>query len=442
VSGAPTRRLLLAGGLVCEGTSGTAEPARADVVTEGDRIIEVGIGLDGDEVIDCAGQLVLPGLIDCHVHLFLTSLDLAAQVRAPFGLAFYEAARNAALTLAAGVTTVRDAGGADAGIRVAQERGLIAGPRIQTAISILSPTGGHADGSQPSGCSVPFLFGPFPGRPAGVVDGPEEIRKKVRELIREGADVIKVAVTGGVLSPRDDPFHAHFRDDELTVLLAEATAAGRPVMAHAHTPAGIKAALRAGVRSIEHGTVLDPEAVDLMAKKGTWLVPTLSAGHAVLDPDGIGASLSAEQLGQGRRLAAEHLASLKLAIDAGVPIAMGTDAGVAPHGDNLHELELLVDAGLTPARALHAATGAAAKLLGLYDELGTIQPGKRADLVLVRDHTPAGGADHANGVGPLDLTNLRARVTTVLQGGRRVHTSALAAQPGNAVAHPDTHAHR
>jgi len=409
-TGTTPERLLLAGGTVWDGTSATAEPAPADVVIQDGRIVAIGTGLDGDQEIDCRGQLVLPGLIDCHAHLAVSTLDLATQLRAPFSLPFYQAARNAALTLAAGVTTVRDAGGADLGMKTAQQQGLFAGPRMQIAISILSQTGGHADGWQPSGCDLPFLFTTHPGRPSGVADGPDEVRKTVREVLRAGADVIKVATTGGVLSPRDDPNHAHFRGDELGEIFKEARAAGVPVMAHAHTPGGIRDAVRTGARSIEHGTVLDDEAIELMATNQTWLVPTLSAGHAVLDPEGIGANLSADQLEQGRRLAAGHLESLRRAVDAGVPIAMGTDAGVSPHGDNPFELELLVEAGLNPAHALFAATGSAARLLGLLDDLGTVEEGKRADLLLV-----ATGDD-------LDLTGLARRITAVFQDGRLAHS--------------------
>jgi imidazolonepropionase-like amidohydrolase len=399
-------RLVLAGGTVFDGTG--ADPARADVLLEGNRIVDVGTGLDGDESIDCTGHTVTPGLIDCHVHLCLSTLDQAVRLAAPFSLQFYEAAANMAATLAAGVTTVRDAGGADAGIKTAQQRGLLRGPRVQTAISILSQTGGHADGWQPSGCDLPFLFVPHPGRPAGLVDGPEEMRKKVRELVRAGADVIKVATTGGVLSTSDDPWHAHFRGDELAALIREARAARVAVMAHAHTPDGIKAAIRAGVRSIEHGTVLDDEAIALMAEFGTWLVPTLSAGRAVLDPHGPGVTLPEALLEQGRRIAAGQADSLRRAIEAGVPIAMGTDAGISPHGDNPHELELLVDAGLSPVQALHAATGSAARLLGLDGDLGTVQTGKRADLLILTGD-------------PLDLRDLPHRLTAVIQDGVPVH---------------------
>jgi imidazolonepropionase-like amidohydrolase len=203
-------------------------------------------------------------------------------VQRPFSYEFFEAARNLERTLATGITSIRDAGGADLGIKDAVEHGLTPGPRLQISIIMLSQTGGHGDKWYPSGIDAPFIV-PHPGRPSGIVDGPDEIRRKVRELHRDGADVIKVATSGGVLSPRDDPREAHFRPAELDALVEEATAAGMYVMAHAQGADGIKNAVRAGVRSIDHGIYLDDEAIDLMLRPGTWFVPTLVAPQGVLD---------------------------------------------------------------------------------------------------------------------------------------------------------------
>ena len=215
-------RVVLQGGSVFDG-SGTA-PAVADVVMEDGRIVDVGPGLDGDEVVDCSGQAVLPGFIDSHVHFMINGqLDPMYSVRRPFSLAFFEAAENMRATLDVGITTVREAGGSDLGIKTAQQRGMIAGPRMQISISMLSQTGGHGDDWQVCGAHMPAFFVPHPGRPDTIVDGPDEMRRKVRELVRAGADVIKVATSGGVLSPRDDPRHGHFRDAELAVLVEEAT---------------------------------------------------------------------------------------------------------------------------------------------------------------------------------------------------------------------------
>ncbi len=394
-------RILFTGGQVFDGTG--AEPAVADVTVQDGRIVEVGRGLDGDEAVDCAGRAVLPGLFDCHVHLTLTRLDALEWIAAPFSLQFYEAARNMRDTLRVGITTVRDAGGADLGIRLAQERGLAPGPRLRVSIRLISQTGGHGDSWEASGCSVP-IFVAHPGRPDGVADGPDQARRKVRELVRAGADVIKIATTGGVFSPRDDPRHAHLRDDEIAAIVAEATAAGIGVMAHAQGNAGIKAAVRGGVRSVEHGFFLDEEAIAMMLERGTWLVPTLSAAEGVRQAVESGVPLRPGAEAKERVVAEATAASVRAAIAAGVKIAMGTDAPVYPHGKNLRELELLVEHGMTSAQALHAATGSAAQLMGLDGELGTLEPGKRADIVLA-DGDPA------------DLIGLGERIRAVYQDG-------------------------
>jgi imidazolonepropionase-like amidohydrolase len=187
------RRTIFAGGLIVDGTG--SEPAPADVVIADGTIVDVGVGLDGDEIVDCTGRVVLPGLFDCHVHLLVNGLDPEQWRHRPFSLGFFEAVHAMRATLSAGVTTVREAGGADLGVREAQRRGLVTGPRMQISITLLSQTGGHGDPWEPSGATSP-IFPVHPGRPSGVVDGPEEIRQKVRELIRAGADVIKVATSG------------------------------------------------------------------------------------------------------------------------------------------------------------------------------------------------------------------------------------------------------
>jgi imidazolonepropionase-like amidohydrolase len=389
---------------VIEGTG--AAPAVGDVVLEGDRIVGVGPGLDGDEEVDAAGLCVLPGLFDCHVHVVSNGPDLLSRLQRPFSLQFYDAAANLAATLDCGVTTVRDASGADLGVRQALETGMIEGPRMQISITALSQTGGHGDAWMPSGACTAWAL-PHPGRPAGIVDGPEEMRRKVRELVRDGADVIKVFTSGGVLSPRDDPRHAHFRDDELAVLVAEATAAGRYVMAHAQATDGIKAAIRAGIRSIEHGIYLDDEAISMMLEQGTWLVPTLVAPHAVLDAAAAGMRIPEASVRKAREVVEAHADAFARAVDAGVTVAMGTDSGVGPHGDNLRELELMGAGGMRPLDVWTATTSSAARLMGLDSELGTLEVGKRADVVLL-----AGD--------PEDLHDLRSRIAGVYQDGRRV----------------------
>ncbi len=401
-------RTLFTGGLVYDGTR--AAPAEGDVVVEDGRILEVGTGLDGDVSVDVTGGYVSPGFFDCHVHVTLDNPSQMQIVETPFSLQFYLAAANLRKTLALGITSIRDAGGADLGVKEAVERGLIPGPRMQLSIIMLSQTGGHGDDWSVCGGDVPFFL-PHPGRPSGVVDGPDDVRRRVREIIRAGADVIKVATTGGVLSPRDDPRHAHFRDAEIAVMTEEATAAGIHVMAHAQGAGGIKAAIRHGVRSIEHGIFLDDEAIEMMLSSGTWLVPTLHAPRAVIAAAEAGLAIPQASVDKARLVADSHVDSVRRAHEAGVRIAMGTDCGVGPHGTNLEELELMTQAGLSPLEALHATTGSAAELLDVAGDRGTIRPGQRADLVVV-DGDPG------------DVTDLGSRVRAVYLDGVEVSRAA------------------
>jgi imidazolonepropionase-like amidohydrolase len=373
-------RVVHAGARVFDGSG--ADPEVADLVVEDGRIVDVGPGLDGDERIDHAGATILPGLFDCHVHVAVSTIDTFAIAHRPFSYGFYEAARNLESTLRAGITSVRDAGGADLGMKRAVEDGLIVGPRLQISLSMLSQTGGHGDDWLPSGSRL-SLLPTHPGVPDTVVDGPDQVRTKVRELVRMGADVIKVATSGGVLSPRDKPTHAHFRPAELEVLVEEATAAGVFVMAHAQATDGIKNAVRAGIRSIEHGIFLDDEAIDLMRERGTWLVPTLVAPTGVLEAADAGARIAPEMLDKARAVVETHRAAFRRAVEAGVRIAMGTDTGVTPHGRNLRELALMAEGGMAPRDVLVATTRSAAELLGVADERGTLEPGKLADFVVV-----------------------------------------------------------
>ena len=220
-------RTLFTGGSVFDGTGD--EPAEADVVLEHGRIVDVGTGLDGDEGVDCAGAVLLPGLFDCHVHVTVSDIGLLARAQKPFSYQFYEAARNLWATLGLGITTVRDASGADLGIKQAVDDGLIPGPRLRIAIGLISQTGGHGDAWMPSGLCLPLLV-PHPGRPDATADGPDEMRRVARTLLRAGADVLKVCTTGGVLSPRDDPRHTQYTPEELEVLVTEAAMQGRSVM--------------------------------------------------------------------------------------------------------------------------------------------------------------------------------------------------------------------
>jgi imidazolonepropionase-like amidohydrolase len=397
-------RTVLAGGRLFDGTG--TDPADADVAIEDGRIVAVGTGLDGDSAVDVAGRTVLPGFFDCHTHVMLSDVDLWGHLQRPFSAQFYEAAKNLRRTLDVGITSIRDAGGADLGVKEAVADGSIAGPRMQISIIMLSQTGGHGENWYPSGNEA-ALFVAHPGRPSGIVDGPDAVRHKVRELHRMGADVIKVATSGGVLSPRDDPRHAHFRPAELEALVEEASAAGMFVMAHAQGADGIKNAVRAGIRSIDHGIYLDDEAIELMLQRGTWFVPTLVAPQGVLDAVDSGVKLPPAVVDKARLVLDIHRAAFRTAVEAGVRIAMGTDSGVTPHGRNLRELELMAAGGMAPSAVLEATTRSAARLLGVDDELGTVEEGKLADLVVL-------GGD------PYDFSEYGSRVVQVWKGGVRV----------------------
>jgi len=395
-------RTVFTGGQVFDGTSfGTA-----DVAVSGGRVVEVGTGLDGDVEVDCAGATVLPGLVDCHIHAMFSGIDLLRMVQQPFSYPFYEAIRNLEATLACGITTVRDAGGADLGLKRAVDNGLVLGPRMQISITILSQTGGHADDWMPCGAEIPLLVS-HPGMPPSVVDGPEEMRRRAREVLRAGADVLKVCTTGGVLSAADDPRHSQFSMAELDVLVAEAAAQHKPVMAHAQGAEGIKNAVRAGIRSVEHGIYLDDEGLAMMLAAGTWLVPTLAAPLAVIAAADAGAAIPEVMVTKARATAEIHRSAITRAVDAGVRIAMGTDSGVGPHGSNLDELPLMAECGMTPEQVWTATTSSAAQLLGMEADIGRLARGCLADVVVLD------GDAH-------DLTSLRSRVREVWKDGVRV----------------------
>jgi imidazolonepropionase-like amidohydrolase len=373
-------RTVLHGGQVFDSISGTVSPA--DVVIEGQRILEVGGGLDGDIIVDVTGRTLLPGMFDCHTHLVMQHFDYLRILTEPFSLQFFYAVESMRQTLDVGITTVRDAWGADAGVKAAVERGMVQGPRMRITISMVAQTGGHADSWSLCGADLPLLPA-HPGRPDGVADGPADLRQLIRQIIRAGADGIKVAASGGVLSVNTDPHLPQLDEAELTSIVEEASAAGKWVMAHCHSTAGAFNAVRAGVRSIDHGSFLDDDVLGLMAERGTWFVPTLLAAHGVVAEAEAGKPMPEGIADKARDAAASASDSVRRAVDAGVAIAMGTDCPVSPHGTNLRELELMADAGLSPAGCLQAATINAAQLLQVDDQLGSLEAGKRADVVVV-----------------------------------------------------------
>ncbi|WP_284139364.1 amidohydrolase family protein [Virgibacillus sp. LDC-1] len=375
-------------GRVIDGNGG--EPiSKGLVVVEGAYIAyagpEDGYELKGEEqVVDAQGGTIMPGLIDTHVHMMMEYSPLAERLATPFSFMYYQAAQYLKTTLHAGITSVRDALGTDLGVKKAVEEGVIPGPRLQLSINALTITGGHGDGYTVSGKEMDILPSDYPGMPNGKCDGIEEVRRKTREMLRAGAEVIKVHATGGVLSATDHPEFTQFSLEELKVIVEEGRfRKGIKVMAHAQGAEGIKNAVRAGIHSIEHGIFIDDEAIELMLENGTYLVPTLLAPVAVLETaKETGMPETAVQ--KSKEVIEQHQASFQKAYRAGVKIAMGTDAGVMKHGTNLRELGLMVDGGMTPMEAIVASTKTAAACLGWEDRVGTLENGKLADVIIVK----------------------------------------------------------
>ncbi|WP_019415397.1 amidohydrolase family protein [Paenisporosarcina sp. TG20] len=386
----------------------------AAIAIEDEKIVFVGQEKDlpkfeGEvSYMDASGGFILPGFIDTHVHLMLEYEPVENRLSTPFSLNFFKATEYMRNTINAGITSVRDCGGTDAGVKQAVERGYVVGPRMQISITALTTTGGHGDAWTASGQTVKLLLDEYPGMPNGICDGVEEVRKTVREVLRAGADIIKVHSTGGVLSATDHPEFTQFNIDELKVMVEEASfRRGLKVMAHAQGAEGIKNAIKAGIHSIEHGIYLDDECIELMLENGTFLVPTLLAPVSVLE--------LAETAGMpdwGVKKAQEameaHKESIAKAYRAGVKIAMGTDAGVMAHGTNLRELTLMHEIGMTPMETIVATTKTAAECMGWEDKVGTLDVGKLADIVITK-------------VNPLtDLRSLEdnSNIRVVIKGGK------------------------
>src|SRR5437899_7648925 len=397
------------GAMLVDGTGGAPVPD-AVVVVDGDRVAAAGargaLSWPHDaEVIDVRGRTIIPGLIDAHDHLASHGYALATRfgLAEPASTAHLRTAPVLADTLQMGYTTVRDGGGLDAGFKAAIEQGLIAGPRLVLGIQIVSPTGGIGDRVSPSGHACCAVYDPL--LPNSVANGPDGVRDVVRTMVRAGADVIKTATTGGASSrPGHGPLDPAFSLEEMRALVTESHALGRRVMCHALGGPGLHTALVAGVDSIEHGCYLDedPEHLKRMAGEGTFFVPTLTVYVYHRE------SASPHVRARAVALYPHHVASVQRAIELGVPIAAGTDAGGHGHPKNALELQYLVEAGLTPMQALRAATQWAAKCLGLERELGTIERGRLADVVVVNGN-------------PLDDVRVLldpARIELELKGGR------------------------
>ncbi len=371
-------------GTLIDGTG--ADPARgATLVFEGDTIVSIDRGGDvprDAEVIDAAHLTVMPGMIDCHVHLGSSTWGLQERLLTPYSLTIAHALNHARITLEAGFTSVRDAAGTPRGVKMAIDQGLFPGPRMRIAVSALSQTGGHGDSLMPNGANIRPTNSEMPHT---VVDGVEDVRRAAREVLRAGADQIKVHTSGGVMSPNDEPGATGFSPDEIAAIVYEARAAGKTVMAHAQATQGIKNAVVGGIHSIEHGIYLDEEVVEEMKRRGTFLVATLVAPvwvvrRAEKEPG----SVPPYAVRKAKEVGADHVASFRLAVERGVRIAMGTDTGVGPHGSNAEELERMVEAGMTPMQAIVATTKSAAECARISHLTGTLEPGKRADILAVQ----------------------------------------------------------
>lgn len=339
----------------------------------------------GARVVDLKSQFVLPGLIDMHVHIFSDDDKRKARMEATNRDIEDEVllgADNARRTLEAGFTTIRDLGSearAITSLRDAINAGLAAGPTIVPAARMVSISGGHGDGR--NGLNRD-LAKAAEERADNLCDGPEDCRRAVRAQIGAGAEVIKFAATGGVLSNVAGGLGQQMYDDEMAAIVQTAHMFGRKVAVHAHGKAGIDAALRAGVDSVEHGTYVDAASIALFKKTGAYLTPTMLAPRAALQQARAGV-LPPAILPKAEEAAAMAFANHKAAIAAGVKIAFGTDTGVSSHGQNAQEFALMVEAGMTPAEAIKAATVNAADLLGRSDRLGALEPGKDADIIAV-----------------------------------------------------------
>jgi Imidazolonepropionase and related amidohydrolases len=376
---------------------------RGTLVIEGTRILAAGPDVSirtpkNAHRIDGRGLTVLPGLIDCHVHFCLgAEADVVAALeRESSSVTLLKAAELARRTLHAGFTTVRDVGFRDHSVfalKQAIENGMTPGPRILAAGLAICMPGGHAR---------------FIGREAA---GIEAVRSAVQDQLAAGAEVIKVIASGGVLTPGTSPDEAQMTIEELTAAVQVAMAHGRHVAAHAHGATGMKNALRAGVHSIEHATLMDDDAAEMMCRRGVFMVPTLSAlATTAACPAGCGIPDSARS--KAKNMVKQHEKSFRAAVRRGVPIALGTDAGTPfnHHGENAQELERMVALGMPPMEAVMTSTSAAARLLGLDQDIGTIAAGKQADLLFVE----------GNPLRNIALLLKKDRIAGVMQRGRFV----------------------
>ena len=379
----------------------------AVVVIRGDRIEAAGTASAvtvpaGARVLDLSGYTILPGLMDCHVHITMIPGDGGDTQKLKETVAhdaIYGVA-HAKVTLEAGFTTIRNVGSgnyADAALRDLIERGVVPGPRMWVATRGLGATGGHAD---INGWSSDLKL---PGT-AEIADGVDELRKAVRTQIKNGADLIKVTATGGILSVGDAVTHQQYSLEELEAIVETAGMLGVKVAAHAHSPGGMNDAVRSGVVSIEHGSLIDDEGIRLMKERGTFLVPTLYTLDFIIE-EGSSSGVPQYSIDKAKSIARQQRERLSAAFHAGVKFAYGTDAAVFPHGRNARDFRILVEElDVRPIDAIRTATINAAELIGIENRAGTLEPGKWADVIAVAGN-------------PLENITLLEDVRFVMKGG-------------------------
>jgi len=397
---APPAIIVVRAARLVDGRGGAAI-APAVVVIRGERIEAVGSSVAipaAARVIDLGSATLLPGLIDLHTHLTSTGVHWEDELlKTTPGQAALHGAHNALITLMAGFTSCRDMGPTwpytDIDLRKAIDEGVVPGPRLMVAGNYVSPTGGAGDARQFSiFVDVPIV--------RNLADGPDEIRKAVRTNLKQGADFIKILGTGAVLSKGAPPGSQQYSEQEMRVAVEEAARWGKHVAAHLHGTDGIKAGIRAGVHTVDHGSMMDDEAVELLRTHKTYFVPTLLTGESIAANPTVPES---EKL-RSKQIKELKDRSFQLVLKAGLPIGFATDAAVVPHGENAREFGYRVRLGQSPTAAIVSATRTAAEIMGWSDRIGTIEPGKLADLI-------------ATGGDPLrDITELE-RVTFVMKGG-------------------------